>query len=315
MIVLGEILGFRYPIYLSFTLRCFQLLVQLVHCSRLGCATAFVASLFALLVCLPVAICLTDVSHIFIGSFLALITSCTLSFHHHVSLSPWDLRPAVMLNTSCPTLKIVVLLCSHHSCTLSTGLTFFNTVSLNFILGFSSFNLHHFIIGVACSGVQRFLPWVLLLTCQFRSPPTITLSPSTVALSSWSIMLPKRLFFILYIQPTCGAQAHMMLTTISCSHWSGLPSVPWIVGLLFPIPFHSCSFVGAYQYGVTCSLPNYFAMYPFHLVSIHTQQTNISRFHHIRQAPSFSRHRFNIQTAHSHAVTVHISHKNDMYCD
>ena len=114
LIVLGEILGLRYPRYLSFTLRCFQLLVQLVHCSRLGCATAFVASLFALLVCLPVAICLTDVSHIFIDSFLALITSCTLSFHHQVSLSPaWGSPPGIMLNTSCPTLKIVVLLCSH----------------------------------------------------------------------------------------------------------------------------------------------------------------------------------------------------------
>ena len=66
-----------------------------------------------LLVCLHVAICLPDVSHIFIASFLALITSCTLSFHRHVSLSHGDLRPAVMLNTSCPTLKIVVLLCSH----------------------------------------------------------------------------------------------------------------------------------------------------------------------------------------------------------
>ena len=98
LIVLGEILGLRYPRYLSVTIRCFQLLVQLVHCSRLGCATAFVASLFALLVCLPATICLTDVSHIFIDSFLALITSCTLSFHHQVSLSPGDLRPAVMLN-------------------------------------------------------------------------------------------------------------------------------------------------------------------------------------------------------------------------
>ena len=114
LIVLGEILGLRYPRYISFTLRCFQLLVQLVHCSRLGCATAFVASLFVLLVCLPVAICLTDCSHIFIDSFLVLITSCTLrSFHHQVSLSRGDLRPVVMLNTSCPTHKIVVLLCSH----------------------------------------------------------------------------------------------------------------------------------------------------------------------------------------------------------
>ena len=80
--------------------------------------------------------------------------------------------------------NIIVLLCSHHSCTLSTGLTFSNTVSINFILELSSFNLHHFILGVACSGVQRFLPYLLLLMCPFRYPPTITLSPSSVALSS-----------------------------------------------------------------------------------------------------------------------------------
>ena len=105
------------------------------------------------------AFCQPDISHIFIASFLAFITSCTLSFHHHVSLSPGDLRPAEMLNTSCPTLKIVVLLSSHHFFTLSTGRTFSNTVSLNFILGnLSSFNLHLFMLGVACSGVQRFSP-------------------------------------------------------------------------------------------------------------------------------------------------------------
>ena len=87
-------------------------------------------------------------------------------------------------------------------------------------------------------------------------------------------MLPKR-FFSFSIQPTCGAQAHMMLTTISsnpssiglhhwitCSHWSGLPSVPWIV--LSP---HHSTLVRLYHYGATCSLPNYFALYPFHLVS------------------------------------------------
>ena len=37
--------------------------------------------------------------------------------------------------------------------------------------------------------------------------------------------------------------------------------------------------------------------------------------HHIRQAPSFSRHRPNIQTAPSHAVTVQIPHTNDIYGD
>ena len=107
-----------------------------------------------LIVCLPVAICLTDVSHMFIDSFLALITSCTLSFHHHVSLSPPCCNAqhpeSYSQNRRAPLLQ--------PPRTLSTGLTFFNTVSLNFILGFSSFNLHHFIIGDACSGVQRFLP-------------------------------------------------------------------------------------------------------------------------------------------------------------
>ena len=149
-------------------------------------ARALAMLLLSLPPCLPAGsyLCLPDVSHIFCDSFLAFVTSCTLSFHYQVSLSHGDLRTAVMLNTSCPTLKIVVLLCSHHSCTLSTGLTFSNTVSLNFILGFSSFNLYHFILGPASSGVQRFLNYLLLLMCQFRSPPTIKLSPPSVALSS-----------------------------------------------------------------------------------------------------------------------------------
>ena len=34
---------------MCFTLRCLQLLVQLIHCPRLGCATAFFAVLFACL--------------------------------------------------------------------------------------------------------------------------------------------------------------------------------------------------------------------------------------------------------------------------
>ena len=140
-------------------------------------ARALAVLVFSLPPYLPACsyLCLPDVSHIFSASFLAFITSCTLSSHHQVSLSHGDLRPAILLNTSCPILKIVVLLCSHHSCTLSTGLTFSNTVSLNFILGLSSFNHHHFILVVACSGVHPFLPYILLLMCQFRSPLTITL--------------------------------------------------------------------------------------------------------------------------------------------
>ena len=89
------------------------------------------------------------------------------AFHHKVSLSPRHLRPAVILNTSCPTLKIVLLLSSHDSCTLSTGLTFSNTVFQNFILESSSYILHHFVIGVACSGGQRCFPSLLHLTWQF----------------------------------------------------------------------------------------------------------------------------------------------------
>ena len=62
-----------------------------------------------------------------------------------------------------PSLKIVVLLSSHQSCTLSIDHTFSNTVSLNLIVRFPSFNLHHFILGIACSGVQHFLASLLLL--------------------------------------------------------------------------------------------------------------------------------------------------------
>ena len=161
--------------------------------------------------CVPACsyLCLPDLSHIFRASFLAFITSCTLSFHHQVSLSHGDLRPAVMLNTSCSTLKIVVLLCSRHSCTLSTGLIFSNTVSLNFILGFSSFNLHQFILGIACSDFQRFLPYLLLLMCQFSSPPTITLSVTIKCRTQLLIhMLPKRFVFILYTTHLWSTSTH-----------------------------------------------------------------------------------------------------------
>ena len=100
----------------------------------------------------------------------------------------------------------------------------------------------------------------------------------------------------------------MFLLTPIRSSFSSLDST-------IPTPFHSCSFVP-----LRSNLqppPNYFASFPFHGPPslLHTQQANLSRFHHIHQAPSFSRHRPNIQTAHSHAVTVQIPHKNDIYDD
>ena len=156
---------------------------------------SFIARALAVLL-LSLPSCLRACIYLCLAAFLVFPTSSLpLSYplspptpYHSttiISLSPRDLRPAVMLNTSCPTLNIFVLISSQQSCTLSTGLTLSNTVSLNFILGnVSSFNLHHFIIGVFCSGVQRFLPSLLILMCQFRYPPTITLSPSCVTLSS-----------------------------------------------------------------------------------------------------------------------------------
>ena len=66
-----------------------------------------------------------------------------LSLYHllHLIIPPpciiisWGSPPSCNAQHLLSTLKIVVLLSSHHSCTLSTGLTFSNTVSLNFILG------------------------------------------------------------------------------------------------------------------------------------------------------------------------------------
>ena len=94
----------------------------------------------------------------------------------------------------------------------------------------------------------------------------------------------------------------LFLLTLIRSSFSSLDSRPTI-----QTPFHYCSFVPLRS---NLQPPQ---LFPSSL--LHTQQTNISRFHHIRQAPAFSRHRPNIQTAHSHAVTVHIPHKNDIYGD
>ena len=57
--------------------------------------------------------------------------------------------------------------------------------------------------------------------------------------------------------------------------------------------------VRLHLYGETCRLPNYFTLFPFHLLSY--KHTPLQPFHHIRQLCSSSRHRpnFNIQTAHS----------------
>ena len=85
----------------------------------------------------------------------------------------------------------------------------------------------------------------------------------------------QNVYFSFYIQPTCGAQAHMMLTTISYN-----PSSIVITGSLFLLTLirssfssldsrlssHHSTLARLYHYGETCSLPNYFAMYPFHLV-------------------------------------------------
>ena len=283
LIVLVEILGLRYQRYISFTLRCFQLLVQLVHCSRLGCATALVASLFALLVCPPclpacIAICLTDVSYIFIDPFFS------LDHLLHLIISP----PCLIISWGSPPCCSAQHLVSYSqnrraplpppSSTLSTGLTFFNTFSLNFILGLFSFNLHHIIIGVACSGVQRFPPKYTSLRVNLG----IHLQSRFHHQVSHSALDPcyQNVYFSLSIQPTCGAQAHIMLTTISSN-----PSSIVITGSLFlftlvrsffssldstiaiPHTQHHSTLARLYHYGATCSLPNYFALYPFHLFS------------------------------------------------
>ena len=101
----------------------------------------------------------------------------------------------------------------------------------------------------------------------------------------------------------------LLLLTLIRSSFSSLDSR----GLLsHHAPFHTCSFAPLRS---NLQPPQLFRFVLLLSSLLHTQQTNLSRFYHIRQAPSFSRHRANIQTAHSHAVTVHIPHKNDIYGD
>ena len=209
------------------------------------------------------------------------------------------------------------------SCTLSTGVTFFNTVSPSFILGLSSFKT--LLLGLPVLVFSVFSPKYSSLRVNLG----IHLQSRLHHQVSHSALGPcyQNVYFSFYIQPTCGAHAHMMLTTISSnpssivitgslslltvtlirSSFSSLDSRPTI-----QTPFHSCSFVPLRS---NLQPPQLFRYVPLPSSLLHTQQTNISRFHHIRQAPSFSRHRPNIQTAHSHAVTVHIPHTNDIYGD
>ena len=150
-------------------------------------------------------LCRPDVSHNFLASFFAFITSYILSFHHQVSLSPGDFRPAVMLNTSCPTLKIVVLLppflhTLHWSYFLQHRLPKFYFRIL-FLISTTLF------LWLPVLVYNVFSPSLLLLMCQFRYPPTVTLSPPCVALRSWS-MLPKCFFFILYTTHLWSISTH-----------------------------------------------------------------------------------------------------------
>ena len=217
--------------------------------------------------CLPAGryICLSHVSHIFLASFLTLITSRTSPFHHQVSLSSGYLHPAVILNTSCHTLKIVVLLSSHHSCTLSTGLTFSNTASLNFSLGFSSFSHHHVILGIACSDVQGFSLLYSSL-CVNLGIPLQSRFHHPGSHSALDHYLTKTfVFHSLYNQLVehkrtwCWSPSLLILARYaslepsSCSHWSGLPSVLCIV--LSP---HHSTLSRLHHYGATCSFSQLF---------------------------------------------------------
>ena len=93
-----------------------------------------------------------------------------------------------------------------------------------------------------------------------------------------------------------------MLTLIRSS-FSSLDSR----GLLSP---HHSTLVRLPHYGANCSLPQLFrGLFPFHLVS-YTHNTPTFLVSIISaKLPSSSRHRPNIKTAHSHAVTVQIPDK------
>ena len=111
--------------------------------------------------------------------------------------------------------------------------------------------------------------------------------------SSWS-MCYQNVSFSLLIQKTCGAQAHMMLTTISSN-----PSSILITGsqfLLTPIrsSFSSLDSRGAYYPHnipllLVCTTTEQLAASPTNSLCrpylLHTQHSNLSRFHHIRPAP------------------------------
>ena len=112
---------------------------------------------------------------------------------------------AVMLNTSCPTLKIVVLLppflhTLHWSYFLQHRLPKFYFRIL-FLISTTLF------LWLPVLVYNVFSPSLLLLMCQFRYPPTVTLSPPCVALRSWS-MLPKCFFFILYTTHLWSISTH-----------------------------------------------------------------------------------------------------------
>ena len=85
------------------------------------------------------------------------------------------------------------------------------------------------------------------------------------------------------------------------SSFSSLDSRPTIL-----TPFHHCSFAPPWS---NLQPPQLFRFVPLPSSLLHTQHYKLSRFHHIRQAPSSSRHRPNVQTAHSPAITVQMSHK------
>ena len=70
------------------------------------------------------------------------------------------------------------------------------------------------------------------------------------------------LFHSLYNPLVLHKRDKSSLDHSSCSNWSGLPSVLWIV----QSPYRS-TLVRLHHYEATCSLPNYFSLCPFHLVS------------------------------------------------
>ena len=189
------------------------------------------------------------------------------------------------------------------SCTLSTGLTFFNTVSLKKIKDYIPLISTTLLLGLPVLVFNVFSPKYssLRVNLGIHLQSRFHHQVSHSALDPY--VTKTFLFHSCSVQPTCGAQAHIMLTTIYST-----PSSIVITGSLFlltlvrssfssldstiPTPFHSCSFVPLRS---SLQPPQLFRFVPLPSSLLHTQQTNLSRFHIIRQAPSFSRHRPNIQ--------------------